>query len=151
YHELTPGIKDAIDQSTSAKDTFEAIDQYLKGFDADIVDGRQSDKLERLKKSGFYVSLQAAQRRYKAQIEAVNEKLKSDQVSLPNGRLESSVGGQGGLGGAGGVIDITNGADLTTAGANAYAVLAQSVGGGGGTGGAAYANGSNKINVIQTV
>ncbi|WP_132030241.1 autotransporter outer membrane beta-barrel domain-containing protein [Aquabacter spiritensis] len=46
-----------------------------------------------------------------------------------------SSGGTGGDGGTGGVVQVFNSGSVTTAGAGAYGVLAQSVGGGGGTGG----------------
>jgi hypothetical protein len=48
-----------------------------------------------------------------------------------------AVGGSGSGGGAGGIVNVTNaeGSSVTTSGANAHAVVAQSIGGGGGTGG----------------
>ena len=54
-----------------------------------------------------------------------------------------SVGGSGGPGGDGGTVTVTAGGVLTTAGHEAGAILAQSVGGGGGNGGRAIAAGVN--------
>ncbi|RUV33728.1 hypothetical protein EOB77_37475, partial [Mesorhizobium sp. M7A.F.Ca.MR.228.00.0.0] len=45
-----------------------------------------------------------------------------------------AVGGQGGAGGAGGQVEVKNTANITTKGALAHGILAQSVGGGGGNG-----------------
>ncbi len=55
-----------------------------------------------------------------------------------SGSIGVNVGGRGGTGGIGGTVDVTNdaGGIITTQGANAYGVFAQSVGGGGGNGGA---------------
>ena len=51
------------------------------------------------------------------------------------GGLSLALGGSGGAGGRGGAVDVDITGNLTTAGAGAHAVLAQSVGGGGGDGG----------------
>ncbi len=45
------------------------------------------------------------------------------------------LGGRGGTGGDGGLVTLTNNADIQTLGAFSYGVVAQSVGGGGGSGG----------------
>ncbi|WP_172330171.1 autotransporter outer membrane beta-barrel domain-containing protein [Mangrovicoccus sp. HB161399] len=45
-----------------------------------------------------------------------------------------AVGGSGGSGGSGGEVDVTAGADISTAGGQSDAVFAQSIGGGGGKG-----------------
>ncbi|MBJ3775607.1 autotransporter outer membrane beta-barrel domain-containing protein [Acuticoccus mangrovi] len=73
-----------------------------------------------------------------------NAKALASSFSFGDGSQNSigvAVGGSGGGGGAGGVVTVTNAGALTTSGAKADAILAQSVGGGGGTGGigAAYA------------
>ncbi len=46
-----------------------------------------------------------------------------------------AVGGSGGKGGVGGLVDVTNDANIETFGSDAHALFAQSVGGGGGDGG----------------
>ena len=51
------------------------------------------------------------------------------------GAIGVSVGGSAGGGGDGGVVDVSNTGGISTKGADAYGILAQSVGGGGGTGG----------------
>ena len=55
--------------------------------------------------------------------------------------LFSAGGGDGGAGGAGGAVTVTNAGTVTTAGANAIGVLAQSIGGSGGSGGNATSYG----------
>ena len=61
----------------------------------------------------------------------------SGSVSL-NGSAQSTIGGgAGGGGGLGGTITLTNAGNIYTGGANAFGILAQSVGGGGGAGGMA--------------
>ncbi len=52
-----------------------------------------------------------------------------------NARGMVSVGGRGGAGGSSGLVQVINGGNITTGGANSGAVFAQSVGGGGGNGG----------------
>ncbi|MBI4996282.1 MAG: hypothetical protein HZC22_05155 [Rhodocyclales bacterium] len=50
-----------------------------------------------------------------------------------------SIGGDGGTGGhAGQLVTVTNTGNITTRGADAYGIFAQSIGGGGGTGGGGY-------------
>ncbi|WP_395672701.1 hypothetical protein [Inquilinus sp.] len=49
-----------------------------------------------------------------------------------------SKGGSGGTGGNSGVVQVTNNGSISTAGANARGIIAQSLAGGGGTGGAAW-------------
>lgn len=58
-------------------------------------------------------------------------------IGAADGALSGSFsfGGSGGVGGTGGVVGVTNRAAITTAGANADGILAQSIGGGGGAGG----------------
>ena len=53
--------------------------------------------------------------------------------------LSIAIGGGGGGGGAGGTVNMTGGAQITTAGNNSNGILAQSLGGGGGNGGYAVA------------
>ncbi|WP_132031555.1 autotransporter outer membrane beta-barrel domain-containing protein [Aquabacter spiritensis] len=55
------------------------------------------------------------------------------------GAIAIAIGGSGGAGGTGGEVTVTNDALLTTSGANALGIRAQSVGGGGGMGGSAKA------------
>ena len=55
--------------------------------------------------------------------------------SRTNVSLRVSVGGSGGLAGDGGAVTVTNAGTITTLGAVANGILAQSVGGGGGIGG----------------
>jgi hypothetical protein len=55
-----------------------------------------------------------------------------------------SAGGSGGGGGSGGIVQATNGVEITTAGSLSTAVLAQSVGGGGGNGGYAISAAASK-------
>ena len=50
-----------------------------------------------------------------------------------------AIGGTGGAGGSGGLVNLGGNVSVTTAGANAHGILAQSVGGGGGNGGLAVA------------
>jgi hypothetical protein len=57
------------------------------------------------------------------------------------GAIGVSVGGSAGLGGDGDIVKVTSLGDITTEGADAAAILAQSVGGGGGTGGFSLAAG----------
>ena len=59
-----------------------------------------------------------------------------------NGKMESAVGGDGGAGGNGGDVTVTSNGSITTTGANASAVFAQSVGGSGGWGGLAIGIGT---------
>jgi uncharacterized protein with beta-barrel porin domain len=58
-----------------------------------------------------------------------------------------SIGGKGGVGNKAGTVDITNDGLISTNGALAYAVFAQSIGGGGGTGAGASNSSSATINV----
>lgn len=60
-----------------------------------------------------------------------------------------SVGGSGGPGGDGGTVTVIAGGILTTAGDDANAILAQSVGGGGGNGGRAIAAGVSVGNGVN--
>jgi len=55
------------------------------------------------------------------------------------GAISIAIGGSGGAGGTGGEVTVTNDALLTTSGANALGIRAQSIGGGGGMGGSAKA------------
>ncbi|WP_158970302.1 autotransporter outer membrane beta-barrel domain-containing protein [Chachezhania sediminis] len=57
--------------------------------------------------------------------------------------LNVFIGGQGKAGGDGGTAMVTNSANVATAGSNAYAIFAQSVGAGGGSGGEAAGKGSS--------
>ncbi len=68
--------------------------------------------------------------------------------SSTNSKSESvniSVGGKGGSGNDGGSVTLTNIGDVTTHGADAYGIFAQSIGGGGGDGGAAHSSTDNLI------
>jgi hypothetical protein len=56
-------------------------------------------------------------------------------ASASSANASVSLGGSGGEGGTGGTVDVTSSADIRTLGADAYGVIAQSIGGGGGTGG----------------
>jgi hypothetical protein len=58
----------------------------------------------------------------------------------PNIALSAAIGGSGGSGGAGGSVQIGNGGLVTTSGAGASGMLAQSIGGGGGVAGDASAS-----------
>lgn len=60
---------------------------------------------------------------------------------LPSGTvsIQHTVGGAGGTGGNGGAITLDTSGQLTTTGARAYGILAQSIAGGGGNGGTAAA------------
>ncbi len=58
-----------------------------------------------------------------------------------------AMGGSGGSGGTGGNVDIAVASSVTTTGADAHAVFAQSVGGGGGSGGFSVAGGISVDNV----
>ncbi|MEO1190244.1 MAG: hypothetical protein AAFY02_00680 [Pseudomonadota bacterium] len=60
----------------------------------------------------------------------------ADENSRFNAELNLSIGGAGGSGNDGGDTAVTNSGDVTTKGAAARALVAQSVGGGGGEGGA---------------
>ena len=62
-------------------------------------------------------------------------------VILPTMDMELTVGGFGGGGGSGGGVEVINQAAISTAGAGAHGILAQSIGGGGGAGGDACALG----------
>ena len=53
------------------------------------------------------------------------------------------AGGNGGSGGHGGTVQVSNAGSISTKGAMAYAIFAQSIGGGGGTGGAAAPSTAN--------
>jgi hypothetical protein len=69
---------------------------------------------------------------------------KPDQPELPEPGSISvgatlSIGGDGGTGGhAGQLVTVTNTGNITTRGADAYGIFAQSIGGGGGVGGGGY-------------
>jgi uncharacterized protein YhjY with autotransporter beta-barrel domain len=66
--------------------------------------------------------------------------LPSELVPVPTINIGASVGGTLGAGGAGGRVNVEVGnTSITTWGAGAHAILAQSIGGGGGTGGDASA------------
>ena len=54
---------------------------------------------------------------------------------LDQTQIGLAMGGSGGTGGISGTVDVTNSGNIFTAGADAEAILAQSVGGGGGVGG----------------
>ena len=56
-------------------------------------------------------------------------------ASAANVKIGVSVGGNGGGGGDGGVVTVMNNGGVQTAGADAAAIMAQSIGGGGGTAG----------------
>ena len=74
---------------------------------------------------------------------ASGKAMASDNPAGASFALAVSVGGTGGGGGSGGMVNVTNTGGITTAGANAYGVLAQSVGGGGGVGGGARSSGDD--------
>jgi hypothetical protein len=74
---------------------------------------------------------------------ASGKAMASDNPAGASFALAVSVGGTGGGGGSGGLVNVTNTGGITTAGANAYGVLAQSVGGGGGVGGGARSSGDD--------
>lgn len=57
-----------------------------------------------------------------------------------SGNLTYNMGGSGSSGGNGGTVNLTNGATITTSGADSYGIFAQSIGGGGGFGGASASN-----------
>jgi hypothetical protein len=63
------------------------------------------------------------------------------------GTLVGSIGGNGATGGLGSAVFLTNTANVTTLGSNAYGLVAQSIGGGGGDGGfsasGAFTTGTN--------
>ncbi|MCY6383576.1 autotransporter outer membrane beta-barrel domain-containing protein [Hoeflea prorocentri] len=71
---------------------------------------------------------------------SLEKKTRESQKSLS---LAVTVGGRGGGGGAGGTVDVLNSGIITTEGALAHGIDAQSVGGGGGTGGDAEASASS--------
>ncbi len=54
--------------------------------------------------------------------------------------INISIGGDGGTNGSGGMVTLTNVGDITTHGADAYGIFAQSIGGGGGDGGATHSS-----------
>ncbi len=54
--------------------------------------------------------------------------------------INISIGGNGGTNGSGGTVAVTNSGNITTIGAGAYGVFAQSIGGGGGAGGDAHSS-----------
>ncbi len=56
-------------------------------------------------------------------------------INSVGGAISLGFGGTGGSGGTGGTVNVTNNNNITTAGASADGILAQSVGGGGGNGG----------------
>ena len=66
------------------------------------------------------------------------------------GAVSISLGRTGGDGGNGGVVDVSNGGAITTAGSNASAILAQSAGKGGGAGGMALSGAVGMGNVIYS-
>ena len=56
-------------------------------------------------------------------------------VGLGRSSVNFSLGGSGGSASAGSTVGVTNFGDISTAGANSFGILAQSLGGGGGNGG----------------
>ncbi|MGV6871972.1 hypothetical protein ACUSIJ_04680 [Pseudochelatococcus sp. B33] len=65
----------------------------------------------------------------------------NDTTILPKPALNLSVGGNGGGGGNGGKVAVNHSGTITTKGAGAFGIVAQSVGGGGGVGGNATKGG----------
>ena len=60
--------------------------------------------------------------------------------------FSDTIGGRGGASGKGGIVTVTNRGNLSTTGAAASAIFAQSIGGGGGDGGSATVQGGKIIN-----
>ncbi|MFC6392200.1 autotransporter outer membrane beta-barrel domain-containing protein [Methylorubrum zatmanii] len=121
------------------KDTKEALDQFLK----DIKDTDQYKSLaKKIKDSEFGKLLQSYSKSASDYLAAQ----KKSSVKLPDVAATLSLGGDGGTGGKGGAATVTNDGTITTLGAVAHGVFAQSVGGGGGQGGMAFAAATNANN-----
>ncbi len=60
-------------------------------------------------------------------------------------------GGDGASGGSGGEVNVKNEGTITTLGASAHGIMAQSIGGGGGQGGVSFAQATNATNIAATV
>lgn len=70
--------------------------------------------------------------------QSLEEAGKSSKKNCPadkEGTFKLAVGGKGGSGGHGGLVEVTNTADIVTDGFSSHGIFAQSIGGGGGTGG----------------
>ncbi|MGV8995790.1 MAG: hypothetical protein ACOH12_02450 [Parvibaculaceae bacterium] len=71
-----------------------------------------------------------------------------------SGAASLALGGSGGSGGTSGVVKVTNNGTITTSGADAHAIFAQSLGGGGGSGGmsiAGSATGPSSANAAVSI
>ncbi|MFN4287160.1 MAG: hypothetical protein ACK4E3_01525 [Brevundimonas sp.] len=69
-----------------------------------------------------------------------------------NVNIGVAVGGEGGTGGLGGLVGVSNWADLYTEGTESYGIFAQSIGGGGGNGGGSFSGvlGVSSVDESQT-
>ena len=77
-------------------------------------------------------------------------KVKESPIPVPI-TLDVQVGGKGGAGGKGGEVTAKNEGTITTRGAIAHAMLAQSIGGGGGTAGGSVTVGPGVFDINMTI
>lgn len=121
------------------KDSKEALDQFLK-------DIKNTDQYKSLSKKIKDSELGKLLQSYSKNASDYLAKQKKNSVKLPDVAATLSLGGDGASGGKGGMVSVTNDGTITTLGAVAHGVFAQSVGGGGGQGGLAFAAATNTKN-----
>lgn len=126
------------------KDDKKALDQFLKDIKSSDTYKGLADKL---KNSDFGKALKS----YATGISNYLDAQKKTATKLPDVSATLAIGGSGANGGSGGAVNVKNEGAITTLGASAYGILAQSIGGGGGQGGVSLAQAFNQNNFSATV
>lgn len=126
------------------KDDKKSLEQFLKDIKASDTYKGLADKL---KNSDFGKALKS----YSTGISNYLDTQKKTGTKLPNVSATLALGGDGASGGAGGEVNVKNEGTITTLGASAHGIMAQSIGGGGGQGGVSFAQATNATNIAATV
>ncbi len=125
-------------------DDKKALDQFLKDIKSSDTYKGLADTL---KNSDFAKALKS----YATNIGSYLEAQKKTATKLPDVSATLALGGDGANGGTGGEVNVKNLGTITTFGASAHGIMAQSIGGGGGQGGVSFAEATNRTNLTATV
>ncbi|WP_267356588.1 MULTISPECIES: autotransporter outer membrane beta-barrel domain-containing protein [unclassified Methylobacterium] len=126
------------------KDDRKALDQFLKDIKSSDTYKGLADTL---KNSDFAKALKS----YSSSIATYLDKQKKTATKLPDIQASLALGGTGASGGTGGDVNVKNEGTITTFGASAHGILAQSISGGGGQGGVSFAEATNQTTFTATV
>ncbi|GAB4069230.1 autotransporter [Ancylobacter sonchi] len=135
------------DGSLSAKAALEEVERridYKKIYTDALVEAVKTAAIKDL------IARVTSVTQYLAKEGWANGKLKESPIPVPI-TLDVQVGGKGGDGGKGGEVTATNEGSITTHGAIAHAMLAQSIGGGGGTAGGSVTVGPGVFDINMTI